>query len=152
MAPKPETLTRPKAPDTLALRTKTPQDVGFEELLTQLRAADDIQPAAELGDGYEILRKEDKGRLVGVPFILQDWHLYDGDFGPAVSLRLMTKAGERYIINDGSTGIRDQLLNMKDTLKAIYFIHGLRRSDYEYTDPKTQEKKQAVTFYLDFSA
>lgn len=133
-------------------RSTPPKDASFDQVLGTLTQSGEVVPGGDFGTGFAVLGKEDKGRLVGVPFLLLDWHFSDGDYGQMVSLRLITKAGERYVVNDGSTGIRDQMLEIAaKTDKAIFFRKGLRVSNYEYTDPKTQEKKPASTYYLDVS-
>lgn len=153
MAPKPETLTRPKAPDTLALRDKPGKDLTFSDISKALYEAGDVVPMSEFGDGFALLDKNEKGRLVGVPFIILDWNFWEGDFGEAVTLKVITNANEKFRVNDGSTGIRDQMkaIAEKGEQRAIYVKKGLRRSDYEYQD-KDGSKKPATTFYLDESA
>ncbi len=136
-----------------ALREKTPKEISFSEVSQALFDAGDIAPASDFGTGFNLLDKNEKGRLVGVPFIILDWNFNEGDFGDFVSLRVITQANERLVLNDGSTGIRDQMREIAESgeTRAIYVKKGLRRSDYEYTD-KDGTKKPATTFYLDTSA
>lgn len=108
--------------------------------------------SAEIGDGFKLL--ETKDQLIGVPMILLTWDFSIGDFGEFVSIRLVTKDGGKFIVNDGSTGIRDQLIQYtakKGRKGGLVCDKGLRRSDYEYTDEKGQKSK-AQTYYLDTSA
>src|SRR5260221_13764104 len=51
----------------------------------------------------------DKSMLCGVPFLIVAVKMNVGDNGDFVTLLVLTKSGDRYIVNDGSTGIRDQL-------------------------------------------
>jgi hypothetical protein len=145
--------TETKSVDTLALRSKPAKELGFSEISKQLFDAGDIVSAAEYGTGFEVLDKDAKGQLVGVPFIILDWVINEGDFGEFVSLRLVTQDNRKLIVNDGSTGIAKQVREMAEAgeQRAVYVKKGLRRSDYEYTD-KNGAKKPATTFYLDTSA
>lgn len=154
MAKTTETTLAPTKPDVDALRFKTPKDVTFGDVLQGLTDAGDIVDGREFGTGYAVLGKDEKGRLAGVPFIIQDWTMNEGDFGSFVSLTILTQSNERLILNDGSTGIAKQMeeISASGNTKAIYVKKGLRRSDYEYTDPKDGSKKPATTYYLDFSA
>jgi hypothetical protein len=145
--------TETKPVDTLALRSKPAKEMGFSEISKQLYEAGDIVSAAEYGTGFEVLDKDAKGQLVGVPFIVLDWTLNEGDFGEFVSLRLVTQDNRKLIVNDGSTGIAKQIREIAEVgeQRALYVKKGLRRSDYEYT-AKDGSKKPATTFYLDTSA
>lgn len=106
----------------------------------------------EIGDGFKLL--ENKDQLIGVPFIAVTWDFHQGDHGEFVSVKLMTKDGQKYIVNDGSSGIRDQLIgytNKKGTQGGLFCEKGLRRSQYEY-EAEDGTKKPATTYYLDTSA
>lgn len=129
------------------------EDFGFGDVLKQLESDGEIFAAAELGNGFAVLSTKDKARLVGVPLLILNWNFNDGENGEFVSAQVMTNT-ERLIVNDGSTGIYKQLKALADTgeVRAIFAKHGLRKSEYEYTDPKTQEKKPAVTYYIDTTA
>lgn len=108
--------------------------------------------AAEIGDGFKLL--ENKDQLIGIPFIAVTWDFHQGDHGEFVSAKVMTRDGQKYIVNDGSSGIRDQLMGYtakKNTQGGLYCEKGLRRSNYEYQDESGQ-KKPATTYYLDTSA
>lgn len=128
-------------------------EIGFGDILKQLEANGEIMSAAELGNGWGVLGSKEKGRLVGVPLLVLSYNMNDGDNGEFVSMQVVTNT-ERLIVNDGSTGIYQQLKDLSEDgeTRAIYCKHGLRRSDYTYTDPKTKEEKEATTFYLDTSA
>lgn len=93
---------------------------------------------------------EDKSHLVGVPFVGLRWRFNKGDAGEFVSMEVVTEDGRRLIVNDGSTGIYQQLLRLTTETgrtAGIACKKGLRRSDYTYTDEKGTERP-ATTFYL----
>lgn len=93
----------------------------------------------------------DKTQLVGVPFVLVHWNFYDGDMGEFVSMWVVDKDDRRFIVNDGSTGIYAQLralTNKTGQDSMVRCPHGLRVSNYTYTDPQGKERP-AQTFYID---
>lgn len=109
---------------------------------------------SDYGTGFKVV---DKDNLKGVPLMILEWRFNNGDFGEFVSATAVAKDGRKVIINDGSTGIAAQLRRVTDTRvknnhpnpqAALLVENGLTRSDYTYTDPKTQEQKAAVTYYL----
>lgn len=108
---------------------------------------------ADFGDGFTLL--DDKSRLLGTPFVITNGRLHDGDFGTFAILHVVTLSenGEitgRYIVNDGSTGIRDQWQEISAKIApgaVVMCRHGLRKSDYMYTDSDGKERP-ATTFYL----
>lgn len=106
----------------------------------------------EIGDGFKLL--ENKDQLIGVPFIAVTWDFHQGTHGEFVSVKLVTKDGGKFIVNDGSTGIRDQIIAYtakKKTQGGLFCEKGLRRSNYTYKDEQDKEV-QATTYYLDTSA
>lgn len=119
----------------------------------EVRKAEDV-----LGDGFIIL--ENKSKLVNVPFVMLDWeegkNVTKGD--GFVICRVVTEADHKLIITDGGSGIRRQLLDMRELTPEwtpIYFMNGLRVSEYGLTadnqavdlnDPSA--KSIAQTFYL----
>jgi hypothetical protein len=119
-----------------------------------------ITDASDLGSGFALLDDDGKNRLVGVPCVFISWNINPGDFGPFVSAQVATidlATGDitgKFIVNDGSTGICEQLTAMIERGKSsmLFAKHGLRRSDYEYADPKSGELRPAHTFYIDTSA
>lgn len=97
---------------------------------------------------------EDKGKLIGVPFIITFFDTYEGDFGKFVSMWVITMNSDRYIVNDGSSGICQQLMRLKakeGINSGIACKHGLRVSEYDYTPPEGGKPIPAKTFYLDTS-
>jgi hypothetical protein len=90
--------------------------------------------AAEFGTGFIVLPKQDKSKLVGKRCLVLSWKFYHGDFGTFVSALVVTDDG-KYIVNDGGTGIAEQLydvsLRMGDRRRALALRHGLRESEYD---------------------
>lgn len=128
------------------------------ELLARELGAE-IIPSSELGDGFSLL--EDKALLIGKPLVLVGWHFSQGDEGEFVSTRVMAREANgtvgKYVINDGGTGIFQQLKLITEAGgQMISAPRGLRKSDYEVevTDEKTGElvKRKATTFYIDTSS
>jgi len=106
----------------------------------------------EIGDGFKLL--ENKDTLIGIEMLLVTWDFHMGDFGEFVSAKVVTRDGQKYIVNDGSSGIRDQLMQYsakKNSQGGLFCRKGLRRSEYKYTDEKGNETP-ATTYYLDTSA
>jgi hypothetical protein len=108
----------------------------------------------------ELFNKDNKDKLVGVPFIILRVHINQGNFGFFVSLTCVTKDNKTIVINDGSSGIASQMAELVQTYgtdKPISIPKGLKSSTY-YVDNDTNKsvgKKpmpnsyQATTFYLD---
>lgn len=131
-----------------------------------------IDIAQELGTGFALL--EDKGKLEDVEFVLLQWRFNAGDYGGFVSAGLVTITGDKYIINDGSTGIMSQLMELTQETKrfgGVKVPNGLRASRYttcpECGKPMSQDevmcsnekcgyegdkRGKGETFYLDLSA
>jgi len=112
-----------------------------------------------LGDGFSVLSTDDKAQLVGRPMILIEWRFNQGNMGQFASMRAVVKTGElptdirKVIINDGSTGIMQQLKKFtEETGKTTGLIirHGLKRSDYTWEDDKGVEHP-GTTYYIDTS-
>lgn len=139
--------------DTAQKNGKALDTLAFGDILKQLYDEGEILSATELGDGWAVLNNKEKSRLVGVPLLVLSWTFNEGDNGEFASLQVLTN-NERMIVNDGSTGIYQQLkaLSENGEMRAVYAKHGLRESKYTYQDPKTGEEKPASTFYIDTSA
>lgn len=108
---------------------------GFEDAVKL--AADvwgGITPAGEhIGNGFSVVPKDQKGRLVGVGFVILAMKFHEGDFGEYVSMLIVTSNNDRLILNDGSTGIFYQARDLVDvTGKSGGFSvsDGLRISEY----------------------
>lgn len=125
-----------------------------------------------LGDGFALLSKEDKARLVGVPLILLSWDFYPGDFGSNfAAIRIVARnddgSAAKFIVNDGSSGIAEMLASYsKQTGRngGLLARHGFRESNYPYCaecmhavrDNHLEENAghkvgRATTYYIDTS-
>lgn len=131
---------------------------SFEDVLATLPAdfAEFGTDFSDYGTGFEVLDRKDP--LVGVPFGIVEWRFNQGDKGEFVSAAIITEDGRKLVINDGSTGVRDQLHEVTNKRAAhgvpeearqriLKCRKGLRVSRYEYTDDKGNTS-QAQTFYL----
>lgn len=115
-----------------------------------------VESMADYGTGFEIVK--DKNVLIGVDFVILDWRFtdsskFEGDF---VSAMVVAKDGRKLIVNDGSTGIRDQLRfvtservrkDHPNPQSGLLVRGGLTRSDYTYQDVKGKSSA-ASTYYL----
>lgn len=157
-------------------------ELTFDEMLAQLDAAGELETATDFGNGYHLVRgKENKAKFVDVPFIIEDYRINpDWKFGEGVSLMIRTgvpvafegRPYERFIVNDGSTGIAQQIVDRHAAKgykgnrmqgPAILCKRGLTKSEYDVIDPTDPERKRklvdpatnepvkGVTFYLDTS-
>jgi hypothetical protein len=135
--------------DLAALNNITDLDALLKGAGIEVRKASEV-----MGNGFAVLDTGEKHQLIGVPFVALRWAFRSGDQGNFVSIELMTVKGEKYIVNDGSTGIYKQLRQYTDTtgLQAgLACEKGLRVSEYEKTrDDGTSYA--AKTFYIDLSA
>lgn len=132
-----------------------------------------VDISEELGSGFAML--EDKSVLVKQKFVILQWRFSPGDYLKGfVSVGLVTSRGDKYIMNDGSTGIYDTLLEFSQETQrfgGIVVPKGLRRSEYptcpECGKPMPKDvvecetvhcnydgEKRSIgeTFYLDTSA
>lgn len=115
-----------------------------------------------LGTGFVVLDEKShpqgKGHLVGTEFLIVKYgrHASETIVGKEfTSLHIVTKeGGEKWIVNDGSTGIHEQCVTLKaelGTICPLYVPRGLRVSEYDYTDEKTGAVSKAKTYYLNTS-
>lgn len=122
------------------------------------------QSVVDLGDvlpSFDVLSKEEKARLVDRDLFLMEWRfndsdkvIKDGEAAQFVSVLVLDIAsGEKYVINDGSTGIYSQLraVSQRTGRRGGFRVkNGLHRSDYTKTvniDGKDQVIA-ATTYYL----
>lgn len=95
----------------------------------------------------------EKGRLVGIPFILTSWKVqHNGAFGTYVVCFVTLADDSLGQFIDGSTGIKDQLMTyqvMLGGVKPIVIPKGLRASNYTYHDPELDKDIPATTYYFD---
>lgn len=126
-----------------------------------------FDPFDNEADGIKSLRLiKDKNELVGVPFMLVEWRKTESTevkrkgapvyFSSAEAMLIET--GEKVIINDGGTGIHEQLVTLTEhriannhpaPYNGRYVQNGLRVSEYDYED-NDGNVTRASTFYLDF--
>lgn len=84
------------------------------------------------GSPYEVVKKD---VLIGVPFAIVDVREYEGKFGPAVAVCVITQDDRKLVFNDGSTGVMAQLKEIvAQTGRHGGFLcpNGLRASEFEY--------------------
>lgn len=163
--------TQEKAPRTLELKGAD----GLESSVTaeELRSLslDQLQSffGASLLDATEaigtdqygpILDTENKGVLVGKPCLFVRWQFNQGDMGEFVSVDVLTRnddgSEQRYILNDGSTGIYAELKTLtekKGVNAGLFARHGLRVSTYDKElvkgDGSIVTLKDCKTYYID---
>lgn len=136
---------------------------------------DVVDGSDALGNGFRKADDDQMERLCGVPLLLLEWDFYPGDFGEDfVSIRVIQRLDNggiaKWIVNDGSTGIRKQLQEHQGLTGAtggLGLPKGFRMSKF-FFDPDTgkaltkQETREGLikgrrmqparTFYLDTSA
>ena len=112
-----------------------------------------------IGNGFRLLA--DKDTLIDTPFIALGWRFNPGDYGEFCTMMVVTEDGRKFIVNDGSTGICQQLAtytNATGRHGGMLVALGLTRSDYEYEDHSMLDsegnptKRPAHTYYLNTSA
>lgn len=103
-----------------------------------------------LGTGFSILPSSDKDKLIGVPFIVLEYKQHEGSKGTYASLLVVTRDDEKYVINDGGTGIPrqlDSLTSKQIPVVGLYVPKGIKKSVYDHP-----EHGESVTYYLDTTA
>lgn len=154
------------------VKSEANKSVIDDEMLRNINSAEDVMAlfdslGAEVesfddyGTGFTIVQNKDL--LIDRPFAILEWRFtkspkFNSEF---VSMFVVTKSGEKYIVNDGSTGICAQLRRIADERIrngranpqiGLRVDRGLRKSTYqqEYTDEKTGkiETREATTYYL----
>ena len=108
-----------------------------------------------IGNGFRVLQRSEKDRLVGVECAFLSWRFNPGKFNDEfVTALIVTRAGEKFLINDSGHGIYQQLHQVTQSTGregGMLARHGLSRSDYEYEDSETGKKMPASTYYIDQS-
>lgn len=132
---------------------------SFEDALAILNASGVVaESISDFGAGFTVV---DKARLVNVPFVILEWRFNSSEFNDAgfVSLSVVTKNNDKWIINDGSTGILQQLIRVTRVRRqrkhatpqnGLAVPAGLSVSNYRYTDAEGKERP-ASTYYLNES-
>ena len=115
--------------------------------------------ADPMGDGFEKLPSKDI--LCGVPFYIVRGTFTKGigKHGEKVTLRIITKTGQRYFFSDGSTGIYSQLRKLvpapTQSFESVNVPKGLRASRFHWDEATKSVTKDgepnAATYYLDVS-
>lgn len=142
----------PRAFSTEELRSITSFEDALDLAQAKLGKGNPIpQASEELGDGFTLLDKDEKDLLIRRDLIILDWSFSAGDFDKEfVTMRVVTRDGGRYIVNDGSTGIAAQLRDYSDRTGRYSMLRverGLRKSEYS-----NEHSEHAVTYYLDTSS
>lgn len=147
------------------------KDLSLAEIEAELGGF--LQPITDVigSDGWGVVVSDKhKDMFVGQPFILMFATFYESDKfgidGEFVSCAIVTRNDERFILNDGSTGICQQLrahfaTAERGVTQQVYAVcpKGLRKSEYVKTlsilNDKTGKMEDkdvdAVTYYLDSS-
>ena len=108
---------------------------SFEDAINLAAAQHgDIQDYAEkYGTGFDVL--EDKGELVKKDLLFLEWRFRDGDYvGGFVSVVGMTAEGRKFVINDGGTGLFEDLKRItaeEGRNGGLRVKRGLRESIYD---------------------
>lgn len=108
----------------------------FEEAMAAAAAAyGSVENITDhLGNGFRLLPENEKGRLVGVTFIILYSSINNGNFGEFASLALVTRNNDRLILNDGGKGIPNNIKDLQNDTKRMggwAVPHGLRSSEYD---------------------
>lgn len=132
-------------------------EMTFAELVAMAKSGDGVLSITDVEDRQPVRKEE----LVNIPFVVTGWSLnekkerYNNTFS---IVEIVVHNGDKKFFTDGSTGIRDQLIRyengktMNGTQKPFLVPHGLKPSDYNYTDPDTGETTKAVTYYFNTTA
>lgn len=137
----------------------------YEQVLARLREQGELVTGEQVDiDDFTLWQgKAGKRRLAGVPFVILDWQFNPGDFGREyVSIRLLTKDGQKVVINDSSTpGICGFMQDVRNAgyVGAIEVPGGVRVSRYDRKDedgnpifePGSDKPAQGESFWLDFN-
>lgn len=136
-------LARTQQFDDSDLRAITTFEEAFALAETMFGEVTDI--SQELGNGFTLIT--DKSVLVNKPFVIISCAFNDGDFGSFASIAAVTKDNEKYIFNDGSTGVHNQLFELARTTKrtgGFMAPSGLSQSDYDTCGECLRARPNAV--------
>lgn len=143
---------------SLALPSLTTEDyasiTSFDDALALVgdKLGGTVVDASDLGDGFAVLDNKDKRTLIGAGLIVLSVSFHDGDHGEFASCRIVTQDGRKLVVNDGGTGIYEQIkmlhkMRPQTIGQPIMVRKGLRESRYDHP-----EHGASVTYYLDTSA
>lgn len=119
-----------------------------DDVLRSLKSVDDVMALMtttygrvdsiddfELGNGFKIVREDEKRRLIGEPFIVLAASYHMGEWNEFVSMLLFCqRTGDKLILNDGGAGLPGQirdLIRESGRPGAWSAPRGLRVSDYK---------------------
>jgi hypothetical protein len=123
-------LSRTQRFDDADLRAITTFEEAFA--LAEMAFGEITDITQELGNGFTLIT--DKSVLVNKPFVIVSCAFNDGDFGQFASIAAVTRDNQKYIFNDGSTGVHNQLFELARTKKrtgGFFAPSGLSQSDYD---------------------
>lgn len=106
---------------------------SFEDALAMAEATfgDVLSFSDEMGNGFRIL--QDKNLLIGKRAVFYNWRFSEGDFGVFVSAAVVTTDNQKWILNDGGTGIYADLMEYSartGRFGGMIAPNGLRVSEY----------------------
>lgn len=164
MVPKPDDQSQELVNPSTGEITKRPfsdEELRNLDSLDSIKAllGEQVGNATDLGSGFVVLDKESKRRICGVPLLFLFWQFSDGigEKGEKVTAHVVQLSPDgvvsgKFIINDGSTGIYEQLkeyTSRTNASKGLFVPKGLRASDYITTINGRDEA--ATTYYIDTS-
>lgn len=119
--------------DDAELRGLTDYEQAVKQAADLYGGIDDV--SKEIGNGFAVLAKDDKARLVGKPFVALFWTFNAGDYGDYfATMFAISPDGAKFIINDGSSGVYAQLRDYSVThdgrMGGLSVPAGLRASEY----------------------
>ena len=128
------------------------QHGGYQTALQAMQSKTDVVDSSDLLASFDVLNKNEKDVLVGKPFLILEWRFNPSNVSVEdfVSCVIMTEDEHLYILNDGSTGIRQQLLGITDRTgrqSGLACKKGLRRSDYT-VEGEDGKEIAASTYYI----
>lgn len=134
---------------------------SFEQALAAAEASfGSLVTAEDLGDGFVLVKEEQKRSLVGVPMVCLYAQLRTGTLGGYVVARCVTRDHRKVVIVDGSTGMYEQLRLYMESHGGLWINiwgKGLRASDYDVEVPNPKKPGEmmtieATTYYIDTAA
>ncbi len=126
------------------------QDAGYEAVDKYAKEA------GTQAEAPTVMDRDELDALIGVPFVIVDKVVRQGDFGPYLSLECLLPTDDIVIVNAGGvalegggfSGIPGQLEGIEITPERPHRVPaGLRKSEYINRHTNTP----SVTYYLDYS-
>lgn len=131
------------------------QITSFEDALAAFDQSE-VDSIDNYGDGFTLADKEIKYGLIGMPFVILSHEEREGDYerdGQKESfavVRVVTQDGRKFMLTDGSTGLRDQLRlirHQRGTCVGLICRKGFQPNP-DYVHP---EFGKATTFRIDMA-